>query len=47
MTKEDIKQELIDIQTIQILLDDKMHRFADVQDKLSKKIKALEKEIEE
>ena len=42
----DLKDELIEIQTIQILLDAKLHRYLEMMMKLKLRIINLEHEIE-
>lgn len=40
----DIKDEIIEIKTIQILLDDKIHRMQGIQTKMKERIEKLEEE---
>ena len=44
-TMVDVKDELVQIQTIQVLLDDKLHKFQEILTRLDVRIDALEKEI--
>ena len=41
--KAEIKEEIIEIQTIQIAVDDKLHRILEIMSKLGKRIDKLEK----
>ena len=45
MTLEELKQELVNTQTIQILLDNKLHRYLETLTRLQIKIEKLEKEV--
>ena len=42
---EELKDELIELQTIQIALDDKLHRFQKVMANLTVRIKIIEEKI--
>ena len=42
----DPKEELVEILTVQLALDDKLHKIQALQTKLSKRIDDLKKEIE-
>ena len=41
MTTEEIKEELIELQTIQIALDDKLHKFEEILSRLKARINDL------
>ena len=45
MTNEEIKDEMIEIETIQIALDDKFHRIGEILNNTQKRIDVLKKEI--
>jgi len=47
MDKISIREEIIEIKTIQILLDDKIHRIQDLITRLSKRIEKIEDGIRE
>ena len=47
LTNDDIKDEMIEIETIQIALSDKQHRIEIILNNIQKRIDILKKNIEE
>ena len=45
MTTEEIKEEMIELETIQIALNDKFHRIGEILNNTQKRIDTLKKEI--
>ena len=41
----DIREELIVLQTIQVLLDAKLHKFQEIMSRLADRIETLEQEV--
>ena len=47
MDKISIKDEIIELKTIEILLDDKIHRIQDLLSRMSKRLDKIEDELRE
>jgi len=45
MTNEEIKKDIINIETIQVAVNDKLHRIQEIQDNLQKRVDRLKEEI--
>jgi len=46
MDKTEIKDEMIEVETIQIAVNDKLHRIQTIQDNLQKRIDILKKQVD-
>ena len=47
MDENSIEEEIIELKTIEILLDDKIHRIQDLLSRMSKRLDKIENELRE
>lgn len=47
MKQEELKDEFIEIETVQIALSDKLHRLEEIQNNLQKRVDLLRKRVHE
>jgi len=45
MTTEEIKEDMINIETVQIAINDKLHRIQEIQDNLQKRVDRLREAV--